>query len=36
MKPYTNREKVKIAAGAVAALVTTAMLYVIAMSLLLP
>jgi hypothetical protein len=36
MEPYTANEKVKIAAGAIAALVATGMLFVITMSLLLP
>ncbi len=36
MEPYTASEKAKIAAGAIAALVATGMLFVIAMSLLLP
>jgi hypothetical protein len=36
MRPYTRTEKAKITAGAVAALVMTAMLCVIALALLLP
>jgi hypothetical protein len=36
MRPYSTREKAKIAAGAVAAVVATGFLFAIAMALLLP
>jgi hypothetical protein len=35
MQPYTHREKARITAGAIAALVTTGMLFAITMGLLL-
>jgi hypothetical protein len=36
MRPYTTKEKAKITAGAVAAVVATGMLFVLALALLLP